>query len=306
MDLTGGSLDSSGYGEEYDEYDGMSSQSPASTLNTDLRLSTRGNADDEPLFDLSQLKDLDDDDEEGEDEDGGSKGAKGDAGAAEAARATNAPEATANVGAFSDSLFNTSGISTSNAVPSFGFSTMPPPPPLPPSSSSSSTPSSFHMGRRTQDFRRMLEQQIKEAAAGMQSMPPSMAQADDAQELSRRWDFRTGELPEGIELVSLGEDEAFLESQKDESTCLVLPRNSCVKVNLNNTLPPSGGGANLNEYTITMDVKLDKVDNCMSLLQTNATSRPSEGEAYVYPGGGVGIFGTHLMHHELDTKESTR
>lgn len=54
-----------------------------------------------------------------------------------------------------------------------------------------------------------------------------------------------------------------------------------------------GQPALLNEYTITLDVKLDRLPTeSLSLFQANQ-ARPTEGECFISSHGGVGIFGEY-------------
>ena len=103
------------------------------------------------------------------------------------------------------------------------------------------------------------------------------------------WDFRDGQLPNGIEVV--GENAQFFPS-KDGSMALQLGPESFLRINMTDL--DGIGGKLINEYTLTMDILVDNLPNeSISLFQaSNRTDmRPTEGEAFIYNNGGVGVFG---------------
>jgi len=86
------------------------------------------------------------------------------------------------------------------------------------------------------------------------------------------YDFRHGKIPEGIEMFG---GEPSLEVQQDKSTALVVPPNAFIKCRCMFFFPPplapqlligfvavnvpANGGEYVNDYTLTMDVKLDSL-----------------------------------------------
>lgn len=125
------------------------------------------------------------------------------------------------------------------------------------------------------------------------STPAGASSADDSLVL----DFRENALPGCIEIVesmSLGDDSGSDQSsgfiaKKDGSTCYKLAPGHYMKVNLEGL--EALGGKKINDYTLTMDVLLDSLPNeSLALFNTN-NGRMTEGEAFIYAGGGVGVFG---------------
>ena len=108
--------------------------------------------------------------------------------------------------------------------------------------------------------------------------------------LFKEWDFRHAELPEGVEFDGEQLDKISFELLSDKSTCLNIPAGTFLHLPLE--FKPNGGKL-INDYTITMDIKLDKLpDNDISLFVANDFAEiESEGETYIYKSGGVGVFG---------------
>ncbi len=111
-------------------------------------------------------------------------------------------------------------------------------------------------------------------------------------------DFRDGKLPGNVHISTFGvssEDapvdlEEF-EEQSDGSFALRLSQGKYIKLDMD--LGSNGGGKLINNYTITMDVCINSLTSeSLSLYQSiSDPKRLSEGEAFVYQGGGVGVFG---------------
>ena len=116
------------------------------------------------------------------------------------------------------------------------------------------------------------------------SAAPSSSSSNASNCLS--WDFRNGTLPDGVSVT--GEHEFV--PQRDGSTAIAMGAHSFLDVALN---AAGVGGKMINSYTISMDVKLDRMPTeSMTLLQTKSeASRVTEGEAFIYSDGGVGVFG---------------
>lgn len=111
-----------------------------------------------------------------------------------------------------------------------------------------------------------------------------------ADSVSVKYDFRTGVIPEGVQVVH-GQNESSLQYQADGSSYLKLSPGSHLLLKLN--LPPNGGSF-VNDYTITMDVMIDTYPkDSISLYQANWEQRKGEGDAFIFNSGGVGIFGEH-------------
>ena len=104
-----------------------------------------------------------------------------------------------------------------------------------------------------------------------------------------RFDFRSGLLPSGV--VPVGEEQVSFEKLGDGSCCLVVPEGTSLLLDLEGL--EGNQGSMVNEWSLILDMKLDSLPkNEFSLFQTCGTvDRETEGEAYVYEGGGVGVFG---------------
>lgn len=84
---------------------------------------------------------------------------------------------------------------------------------------------------------------------------------------AKAWDFRSGVIPDGIEIV--GDYEIV--PQRDGSTAIMLNSQSYINVLLN---AYSSNGKLANNYTVTMDVKLSSLPvESLTLLQTKCKSK---------------------------------
>jgi hypothetical protein len=82
------------------------------------------------------------------------------------------------------------------------------------------------------------------------------------------WDFRDGTLPPGVEVIG-AEPEFVL--QQDGSTALLLPPMSYLMVSFvdqDSAKHSSFGGKLINDYTLTMDVLLDRYVDMMPLVNS--------------------------------------
>ena len=65
----------------------------------------------------------------------------------------------------------------------------------------------------------------------------------------------------------------------------------------------------MNDWTLTLDVKLDELPKeALALLRTQPEAeRQTEGECFIYPDGGVGIYGeTGVKEAQVKAKKWTR
>ena len=112
-------------------------------------------------------------------------------------------------------------------------------------------------------------------------------------------DFRDGKLPGNIHICTYGvstEEDSVVDTEEfeelsDGSFALKLSQGKFIKLDMD--LRCNGGGKLINNYTITMDVCINSLTSeSLSLYQSvSDPKRLSEGEAFVYQGGGVGVFG---------------
>ena len=71
---------------------------------------------------------------------------------------------------------------------------------------------------------------------------------------------------------------------------MLIPPHSYLQVNMEHI--DGLGGKFVNDYTLTLDIMIDKLPNdSIALLQTNSSATPTEGEAFIYATGGIGVFG---------------
>ncbi len=63
-------------------------------------------------------------------------------------------------------------------------------------------------------------------------------------------------------------------------------------------MPPNGGGSYVNQYTVTMDIRIPQTGRWYSLLQTSATN-VNDGELFISPGGAVGVGATGYSSYAL-------
>ena len=107
----------------------------------------------------------------------------------------------------------------------------------------------------------------------------------------RQFDFRKGKIPPSARVIN---GRTNIVQEADGSTSLLVDPGSHVYLNLE-ALPPNDSKDMVNSYTVTMDIKLEKLPKkgvfIASMNDRVDRTTQSPGEVQVYPDGGVGFFG---------------